>query len=260
MAAGPRVAGLIPARMASSRFPGKPIALIAGLPMIEHVYRRVAMNPRFDRIAIATCDEEIVRVSEGFGCRAIMTSATHQRGTDRVAEAAETLDVDIVVNIQSDEPLIAPEIFDDLLAPFDADPEVVCTNLMSRLTSDEEQDSLNNVKAAVDRRGFAMYFSREPIPSRRMGVHPRDVFRQIGIYALKKPLLNVFSALPPTPCEVSESCDMMRLIEHGYRIRMVETAVVLQSVDTPADLQVAERLMREDPLFWRYADRSAAAR
>jgi 3-deoxy-manno-octulosonate cytidylyltransferase (CMP-KDO synthetase) len=255
-----KIAGLIPARMASSRFPGKPIALIAGRPMIEHVYRRVAMNPRFDTIAIATCDEEIARVSEGFGCRAIMTSAAHQRGTDRVAEAALGLDVDVVVNIQGDEPLIAPEIFDDLLAPFDADPDLGCTNLMNRLTTDEEQDSLNNVKAAVDRRGFAMYFSREPIPSRRMGARPPDVFRQIGIYAFKKPLMKVFSELPPTPCEVSESCDMMRLIEHGYRIRMVETTVVLQSVDTPADLAAAERLMRSDPLFPRYADEPRAAR
>src|SRR3954452_18675532 len=115
----PRVAGLIPARMKASRFPGKPIARIAGLPMIEHVFRRSIMNQRFSEICIATCDREIADVSESFGCRAIMTSDTHQRGTDRVAEAAQSVDADIIVNIQGDEPLIHPGIFDELLAPFD---------------------------------------------------------------------------------------------------------------------------------------------
>jgi 3-deoxy-manno-octulosonate cytidylyltransferase (CMP-KDO synthetase) len=111
----------------------------------------------------------------------------------------------------------------------------------------EEQDSLSNVKVVCDLRGNAMYFSREPIPTRRMGVQSSDVFRQIGIYAFSKPFLEQFLRLSPTPCEVTESCDMMRALEHGYRIRMVETTTVLQSVDTPADLREAERLMRELP-------------
>src|SRR5262249_20639978 len=158
-----RVVGIIPARMASSRFPGKPLAPIAGRPMIEHVFRRSRLNPRFREICIATCDEAIAAASRSFGCRPIMTSDSHQRATDRAAEAAESVEADIIVNIQGDEPLIQPEIFDALLAPFDDEPSLVCTNLMSRLQSDGEQDSLNNVKVVCDRRGDAMYFSREPI-------------------------------------------------------------------------------------------------
>lgn len=246
------VAGIIPARMASSRFPGKPLARIAGLTMIEHVYRRARMNRRFDEIVIATCDQAIVDAAAEFGCRAIMTSSSHQRGTERVAEAAESIGGDIIVNIQGDEPLIMPEIFDELLAPFDSAPAPACTNLMARLKTDDEQDSVNNVKAVVDRQGHAMYFSREPIPSRRMGARPREVFRQIGIYAFTRELLREFVTLPPTACEVAESCDMMRLVEHGYRIRMVETATTLQSVDTPADRLEAERLMAIDPLLPAY--------
>lgn len=255
-----RIAGIIPARMGSSRFASKPLAKIAGRPMIEHVYLRARLNRRFDDVVVATCDAEIADAARAFGCRAIMTSATHQRGTDRVAEAAASVDADLIVNIQGDEPLIDPGIFDDLLAPFDADPDVVCTNLMSRLSSVDEQDSLNNVKVVADRRGNAMYFSREPIPSRRMGAPPRDVFRQIGIYAFARHVLQQFLVLPPTPCEVSESCDMMRLLEHGFRIRMVETTVVLQSVDTPADLAAAAALMARDPLCARYAEAPRAAR
>ena len=220
--------------------------------MIEHVFRRSRMNRRFTDVCIATCDVEIAESARVFGCRAIMTRPSHQRGTDRVAEATEAVDADIIVNIQGDEPLIAPGIFDDLLAPFDADAAIQCTNLMSRLTSAEEHDSLNNVKVVFDQRGDAMYFSREPIPSRRMGVEPPNVFRQIGIYAFTTSFLRRFLALPPTPCEIAESCDMMRAVEHGHRIRMVETAVALQSVDTPADLEAAERLMRGDPLLHEY--------
>ncbi len=249
------VAGIIPARMKASRFPGKPIARIAGLPMIEHVFRRSSLNRRFAEICVATCDREIAAAAEAFGCRAIMTSDTHQRGTDRVAEAAQSIDADIIVNIQGDEPLIQPGIFDDLLAPFDdaANADLGCTNLMAALESDEEQDSLNNVKVAVDVRGRAMYFSREPIPSRRMGVRPAYRFRQIGIYAFRAAVLRAFSSLAPTPSEIAESCDMMRFVEHGYPIQMVPTAVALQSVDTTADLAIAERLMQADPLFRSYA-------
>jgi 3-deoxy-manno-octulosonate cytidylyltransferase (CMP-KDO synthetase) len=251
---GSKIAGIIPARMKASRFPGKPLARIAGLAMIEHVFRRSAMNARFSEICIATCDSEIATVSESFGCRAIMTSDKHQRGTDRVAEAAQSVDADIIVNIQGDEPLIHPRIFDELLEPFDdpANEDLGCTNLMAPLGLDEEHDSLNNVKVVVNLRGRAMYFSREPIPSRRMGVHPSYMCRQIGIYAFRSPVLRAFSSLTPTPSEIAESCDMMRFIEHGYSIQMVATTVPLQSVDTAEDLAVAERLMQEDPLFGLY--------
>lgn len=222
--------------------------------MIEHVFRRSSLNQRFTEVCIATCDASIAATSESFGCRAIMTSAAHQRGTERVAEAAHQIDAEIVVNIQGDEPLIRPEIFDALLAPFDAERGTVCTNLMAPLLSDKEQDSLDNVKVVVDQQGRALYFSREPIPSRRMGVRSDLVFRQIGIYAFTKPVLLKFLQLPATPFEAAESCDMLRFLEHGYPIRMVETKVHLQSVDTPADLTEAERLMRADDLAPRYLE------
>jgi len=248
-----RIVGIIPARMAASRYPGKPLATIAGRTMIEHVYRRSTMNRRFSDVCIATCDDEIARAAEAFGCRAIMTSDSHQRGTDRVAEAASHLSADVFVNIQGDEPLIHPVIFDELLRPFDESGEVQCSNLMSELTSADEQANINNVKVVTDLRGRALYFSREPIPSRRMKVTPKRVYRQIGIYAFRSDVLAAFVRLPQTPHEQEESCDMMRLIEHGYTIHMVATATMLQSVDTPEDLREAERLMAGDPLFSAYA-------
>lgn len=246
-----RVVGIIPARMQARRFPGKPLAPIAGRPMIEHVYRRSRMNSRFDEIYVATCDREIADAAEAFGCRAIMTSARHVRGTERVAEAARHVDARIIVNIQGDEPLIRPEIFDQLLSPFDDDPTITCTNLMAPIDSDEEHDSTNNVKVVVNRGGDAMYFSREPIPTRRMHPGAAPVYRQIGIYAFARPLLLAYADLEPTRCELAEACDMLRLIEHGHRIRMIETRVPLQSVDTCADLARAEHLMASDPFVLR---------
>jgi len=244
-----RVVGIIPARLQASRLPGKPLARIAGVPMIEHVYRRSRLNPRFDEIYVATCDRQIAEAAAAFGCPAIMTSDAHQRGTDRVAEAARGLAAGVIVNIQGDEPFIRPEIFDALLAPFDVDPSVECTNLMAPIRFDGERDSLNAVKVVVDRRGDAMYFSRESIPTRRMGQSTAPAFRQIGIYAFTAPLLRRFTELAPTPHEAEESCDMLRLLEHGHRIRMVSTDVALHSVDTPADLARAEVLMTTDELF-----------
>lgn len=257
---GERIVGIIPARMSSTRLPGKPLARICGLPMLEHVFRRTLLNRRFSEVCIATCDEEIADAAASFGCRAIMTSPDHQRGTDRVAEAARSVNADIVVNVQGDEPLIHPAIFDALLDPFDDErgSNVMATNLMTLLHTDADQDNLNNVKVVVDRVGRAMYFSREPIPTRRMGVRARCVYRQIGIYAFRSALLQMFIGLEPTPAEIAESCDMMRLLEHGYPLQMVLTDVALQSVDTPADLAAAEALMREDALFGVYrTDRSA---
>ncbi len=220
--------------------------------MIEHVYRRSLLNSHFDEVCIATCDEEIRDAATGFGCRAIMTSASHQRGTERVAEAASQVAADIVVNIQGDEPLLQPAIFDALLAPFLEGDSVVCTNLMNRLDTDADQDNRSYVKVVVDRLGGALYFSREAIPTRHMGLRPEVVFRQIGIYAFQATLLRKFLELPPTPLECIESCDMLRLLEWGYPIRMVETDVVLQSVDTPNDLRDAEQLMAIDTLALTY--------
>jgi 3-deoxy-manno-octulosonate cytidylyltransferase (CMP-KDO synthetase) len=253
MSRAKRIAGIIPARMASSRLPGKPIARIAGLTMIEHVFRRARLNPRFSEVVIATCDQAIADAAATFGCRAIMTSDKHERGTERVAEAAASVDADVVVNIQGDEPLLRPEIFDPLLDPFAAGEDVEITNLMVRLATPADHDNRNNVKVVIDQAGDALYFSREAIPTRHMGLVPDRVFRQIGIYAFTKEILRRFLELPTTPLEQIESCDMLRYLEHGVRIRMVETPASLQSVDTPADLAEAERLMAMDDLMGQYS-------
>lgn len=249
-----RIAGIIPARMASSRLPGKPLAKIAGRTMIEHVYRRTRLNPRFGEVCIATCDQAIVDAAEAFGCRAIMTSDKHERGTERVAEAAASIDADVIVNIQGDEPLLRPDIFDPLLDPFtNGTAGVEITNLMIRLNGAADQDNRNNVKVVTDQAGRALYFSREAIPTRHMGRVPEHVFRQIGIYAFTAPVLRRFLELPTTPLEQIESCDMLRYLEHGHRIHMVETMTPLQSVDTPDDLREAERLMALDDLVGKYS-------
>lgn len=247
-----RIVGIIPARMASTRFPGKPLAMIHGRTMIEHIFRRSSLNSKFSDVCIATCDESIAAAAQLFGCRAIMTASSHQRGTDRVAEAAGQVRADLIVNIQGDEPLIRPEVFDELLSPFETNPGMSCSNLMSRIDSQAELENLNNVKVVTDRHGDALYFSREPIPSHRMGTPLAAPFRQIGIYAFSQELLLEFQRLAPTPLEIAESCDMLRLLEHGRRIRMVETKTVLQSVDTDADLRKAEELLTNDDLRHRY--------
>lgn len=247
-----RIVGIIPSRMAASRLPGKPLARIAGLPMIEHIFRRASMSPLFAEVVMATCDREIVEASEAFGCRAIMTSATHVRGTERVAEAARAVPADVYVNIQGDEPLLRPEIFDPLLAPFLSGEPVSVTNLKLRLTSQAELDNPNNVKVVASLAGDALYFSRASIPTETGARRDGYGFRQIGIYAFTARALQQFVELPQSPHEQLESCDMMRFVDNGIPVRMVEHTAPLQSVDTPEDLAAAERLMAADDLAPRY--------
>lgn len=158
------VVAVIPARMASSRFPGKPLAPLQGLPMIEHVFRRVKLCSRLDDVYVATCDEEIRALAEGFGAKVIMTSAAHERATDRVAEATEHFAADIIVMVQGDEPMITPEMIQTALEPFRSDSSVSCVNLVHRITSQQEFIDPNTIKVVADLNGNALYFSRSPIP------------------------------------------------------------------------------------------------
>jgi 3-deoxy-manno-octulosonate cytidylyltransferase (CMP-KDO synthetase) len=249
-----KIAAIIPARMGSSRFPGKPLAPILGCPMIEHVYRRALMCQALDDVYVATCDPEIFESVESFGGRAIMTAPTHERASDRVAEAAVDLDCDVVVMIQGDEPMTHPQMIEDSLTPLlSNDRDIACVNLTARITSQKEFEDPNTIKVVMDRAGFALYMSREPIPTRQIqdfGQIP--AFKQVCIIPFTAAALQEFSRLSPTPLEITESIDMMRFIEHGRRVKMVETSFSTHAVDTPADLAHVEGLLRLDQLTPKY--------
>ena len=249
------IVAIIPARMGSSRFPGKPLAPILGRSMIEHVYRRTAMCQSLDEVFVATCDEEIRQAVEAFGGKVIMTSAAHQRASDRIAEAAESLAADIVVMIQGDEPMVVPEMIDAAVAPMVNDPSINCVNLAKRIETEEEYRDPNTIKVVLDRQGDALYFSREGIPTHRILEFANiPVFKQVCIIPFRRDFLLKYAQLEPTPLEQAESVDMMRVLEHGYRVRLVETSVSSHAVDTQADLEFVQSLMEHDPLVNRYMD------
>ncbi len=251
-----KIVAIIPARMASTRFPGKPLVDILGIPMIEHVRRRTALCSLFNEVVVATCDRDIFEVVNRNGGIAVMTANTHERCTDRVAEAALSLDVDVIVNVQGDEPLVRPEMFELLLKPLLDEAEVVCTNLTAEIGSEEEFDSSNIVKTVFDCKNDAIYFSREPIPSlRKSGGLPFKKYKQLGIVAFRKDFLLRFTHLPPTPLEMVESVDMLRAIEHGYKIRMILSPFRVFGVDTPDDLVHVTELMKSDDIFNSYIKR-----
>ena len=246
---------IIPARMGSSRFPGKPLADIAGKPMIEHVYWRCRLNRSLDDVYIATCDEAIATATERFGGKVILTSPAHQRASDRVAEAAGRLDADIVLMVQGDEPLIRPEMIDLSLEPFrDGDNSVVCSNLAAPITSEHEFRDPNTIKVVVALNGDALYFSRHPIPSPGLVAFDRlPILKQVCVIPFRRDFLRTYQALEPTPLEIAESIDMLRALEHGYPVRMVRTDYATHAVDTPADLVLVEKLVEADPLTQTYS-------
>ena len=254
-----RAIGIIPARMASSRLPGKPLVPICGIPMVGHVYFRSKMSQALDEVYIATCDQEICDYASSIGATGIMTADTHERATDRSAEAMEKIEAmtgekaDVVVIIQGDEPLLVPQMVDDVIAPLQEDPEVMVANLMSPLKNQGEFEDPNEVKVVVDKKGFALYFSREPIPSEKKGGKDIPMMRQLCIMPFRRDFLLTFNNLPPTPLEIIESIDMLRLLEHGYKVKIVPTESDSYSVDTPEDLAKVEQLMESDPLFAQYA-------
>lgn len=248
-----RVVAVIPARMGSSRFPGKPLAYILGLPMIEHVRRRVALSPSIDEVVVATCDQEIADVVTHYGGRAIMTANTYERCTDRVAEAALPLVADVVVNVQGDEPLVMPEMLEALLLPLRNESNLLCTNLVADITNDDEFNTTNEVKVVGDLEDNILYLSREPIPSvRKANSGTFKKYKQLGIIAFRKSFLHQFTKLPPTPLEAIESVDMLRAIEHGFKIRMVFSKFKCVGVDTPEELEYAITLMKNDKILASY--------
>jgi len=252
------IVAIIPARMGSTRFPGKPMAKIHGVPMVGHVYFRTKMCSLLRETYVATCDQEIYDYISSVGGKAIMTSDAHERCSDRTAEAmlevesATGIKVDIVVMVQGDEPMVAPEIIEAAVKPMLGDPSIQVVNLMARIKTGEEFEDPNEVKVVVDLYGRALYFSREPVPSRRKGVKDVPMLKQVCIIPFRRDYLLEFNGLPETPLERIESVDMMRVIEHGERVHMVMTDVETLSVDTPEDLERVVDLMKEDALINEY--------
>lgn len=248
-----KIVAIIPARMASTRFPGKPLADLLGLPMIEHVRRRVALSPLISDVIVATCDHEIMEALTHYGGRVVMTASTHERCTDRIAEAALHINGDIIINVQGDEPLVRPEMFEPLIVPLINNPDLMCTNLMAEISGDDEFNSSDVVKTVCDLNNNAVYFSREPIPSvRKAGGQPFKRYKQLGIIAFQRDFLLRFAKMPPTPLEAVESVDMLRAIENGYTIRMVLSPFRVIGVDTPRDLENAKALLEKDDLIDSY--------
>jgi 3-deoxy-manno-octulosonate cytidylyltransferase (CMP-KDO synthetase) len=249
------IVAFIPARMGSSRFPGKPLAPLLGKPMIEHVYKRTAMAAMVDSVYIATCDEKIKQAAEGFGAAVVMTSNVHQRASDRIAEAVEKVaaDADVIVMVQGDEPMISPEMVDESVVPFLADSELACTNLLGVIRTEDEFNDRNTIKVIRGGDDNALYFSREPIPTQTiLGFGGLTPYKQVCIISFSRAGLKRFGDLAPTSLEQSESIDMMRFLEHGVGVRLVPTMHYTPAVDTPEDLGSVESLLRDDPLSRLY--------
>jgi len=246
-----RVTAIIPARFASTRFPGKPLASLLGKPMIQWVYERTSSSSRVDRVIVATDDERIAAAVRGFGGEVAMTSPDHPTGTDRLAEVAVGLDAELIVNVQGDEPLIEPLMIDQAVAPLQDDTSIRMGTLKTAVTSCEEFLNPNVVKVVCDRDDFALYFSRAPIPC------PRDLlaelpaqweqvqaWKHIGLYVYRREFLLRYPQLPATPLENLEKLEQLRALEHGVRIKAVTTGAASQGVDTPEDLRRVEAQLR----------------
>ena len=249
--------GIIPARLNSTRFPGKPLAKLLGMPMVGHCYHRTQKADGIRQTYVATCDEVIADYIISIGGKAIMTSNTHTRATTRTAEALETIEketgetTDVVVMVQGDEPLIPPEIISKTLTHFN-DASVDVVNIMSQFQTLEAFEDKNNVKVVVDQNSNALYFSREPIPSPWKGWESIPRYMQTGIIAFRREALIAFNAMKETILEQIESVDMNRIIETGGKIRMVPSNVATVGVDTPEELKDAEELLRIDPVVKTY--------
>ena len=233
----PSAIAVIPARYHSTRLPGKALAEIDGRPMIEHVCRRAALARSVSSVIVATDDERIADAVAGFGGEARLTSAAHRSGTDRLAEVAAALACDLVVNVQGDEPLIHPSMIDEAVAPFAADPGLMMSTLRRRIEDDAELADPHVTKVVVDRDGYALYFSRAPIPYARAGAPAAPAWRHVGLYVYRRECLLRLAALPPTALEQSEALEQLRALEHGIRIKALETRFDSIGVDTPADLE-----------------------
>jgi 3-deoxy-manno-octulosonate cytidylyltransferase (CMP-KDO synthetase) len=234
---------VIPARFSSTRLPGKPLADIHGRPMIEHVYRRANEATTVSRVIVATDDLRVFEAVRAFGGEVMMTSPHHRTGSERVAEVAASLRDDLIVNVQGDEPLLAPGMIDDAVVACAADPSLVMSTVRSRITDPAEIASPAVVKVVTDRNGRALYFTRAAVPFLRDPGTPATWYKHVGLYVYRREFLLAFAALPPTPLELSESLEQLRALEHGHAIMTVESRHEALGVDTPDDLERVRRLL-----------------
>ena len=227
---------IIPARYASTRFPGKPLASLWGKPIIQHVYQRACQSRLCGRAIIATDDDRIAAAARGFEAEVAMTRADHPSGTDRVAEVAAGLTADLIVNLQGDEPLVDPAAIDAAVAPLAADPTIPMGTLAAPVEEIADLANPNIVKVVVDQAGFALYFSRLPIPFVRNGHAGVTRYRHIGLYVYRRDFLLGLAKLAPTPLEQAEELEQLRVLEHGHRIKVVIVEKASPGVDTVEDL------------------------
>jgi 3-deoxy-manno-octulosonate cytidylyltransferase (CMP-KDO synthetase) len=244
-----RILGVIPARFASSRFPGKALASIAGKPMIQHVFERAKRSRYLSDLLIATDDDRIVSAARSFGAPVKLTRSDHASGTDRCAEIASADPADFVVNIQGDEPLIDPEAIDAAVLSLLGEPDVSMGTLMKRIEDRNEIANPNVVKVVADLRGRAIYFSRLPLPYVREGSPDPVRFKHIGLYVYRRDLLLSYSDLPVGPLEQAERLEQLRALENGHSIRVVETEYDSLGVDTPEDLKRVSQLFEASLFF-----------
>ena len=242
------ILALIPARMGSSRFPGKPMAKILGKPMIGHVYENVIKCDLLVKTVVATCDKEIADYILSIGGQAVMTSDKHERASDRCAEALayleqqDSIKYDIVVMVQGDEPMTHPDMITEAVTPMLSNEEIIVTNLLGDIKTEEEFEDRNCIKVVCDLDSNALFFSREPIPTRKFG--NVTMKKQVCVIPFTRDFLLEYTELAPTPIEIAESVDMMRILEHGKKVKMVQTKFQTNPVDTPDDLFHVEELMR----------------
>jgi 3-deoxy-manno-octulosonate cytidylyltransferase (CMP-KDO synthetase) len=247
-----KIVAIIPARYDSVRFPGKALVNIQGKPMIQHVYERTSQVSLFQHVLVATDDVRIQDAVRKFGGAVRMTSKNHKTGTDRLAEVAQSLDADIVVNVQGDEPLIQPAMIAQAIHPVVDDPDVTIGTLKHKIEYPDDLFDPNVVKVITDRDDRAIYFSRSPIPHikgkdmRQEGFRSVTFYRHIGLYVYRREFLLTFPGLPQTPLEIAEGLEQLRALEHGYFIKVVETPYESMGVDTPEDLKKVLNIMRNE--------------
>jgi len=237
---------IIPSRYESSRFPGKPLADLCGKPMIQHVYERVARAKAIPYVAVATDDQRIFDAVKNFGGNAIMTSGTHRSGTDRIAEAVKSINLDadaIVVNIQGDQPVFEPTHVDEVIGPLLADTSINMSTLIYKIILDEEINHPNVVKVVIDHQNFALYFSRAAIPYVRDKGLKADYYKHHGIYAYRRDFLDVFTGLPEGKLEKLEALEQLRVLEYGYKIKVVITPYDSVEVDNKQELEKVRQIL-----------------
>ena len=243
-----RIYAIIPARYGSTRFPGKPLTPIAGKPMIQHVYEHALSCPEVLDVFVATDDERISGCVRDFGGKAVMTRKEHPSGTDRIAEASQKMELkrdDLIVNIQGDQPLFHPSSISRLIRPFMQGREIPMATLKYEITDLREVENPNNVKVVTDREGFALFFSRSPLPFFRDPDSPRCHYKHLGFYAYPMEFLTKFVNLPVGELESAEKLEQLRALEYGFRIKVEETPFDSVEVDTPGDVRKVEALLAE---------------